>query len=272
MSGYRGPPNYPPPQPRSPQDFQRPEYPPRLPQEYRQQQPDYNQQRNQQYQIPPVPQYGQDQRQQYQQPPYPPYQQQDRVHLQRLPPQQQQAQRDQQMYQREQMQYQQQYQRSASPQYQREQQYTREQDGPQQPKEDFRVKLADNKETVELKTNVLVITNFQEKQMRDFMGTRTAFEAYLPVYKIEIVSVADRKAAEGLMSRFKTSPENKENKEVHWGMEYWMKHAVFDSDKGVCRISVRHIPPTVVVNQDGTYEYIMGNRKGDRRNEYYIKR
>ncbi|BFU25785.1 hypothetical protein EHI8A_028720 [Entamoeba histolytica HM-1:IMSS-B] len=156
----------------------------------------------------------------------------------------------------------------------------REQPPPPLSSRDFRNQITDKSGYVELKSNVIIFTNIppDQQQQKDFLSNyipKYICESYLPAYKIEVVYIADRKTAEGIMVHFKKGFEGKDNREAYWGMEYWMKQSIFDNENGICKIPVKHIPPTVHVKSDGSYEYIYSREqrrlddRRDRRDDYH---
>ena len=122
---------------------------------------------------------------------------------------------------------------------------------------DMRKSIVNTNGQVELKTNVIVVTDYIKpfSPSEDPFRSATVFESHLKTYNIKIISVNDRKTAESIMSKFKVNFTGRESKIAHWGMEYWMRHAIFDSEKGVCLIKIDHIPPNVIVHANGCYEY-----------------
>ncbi|KAL7719125.1 RRM domain-containing protein [Entamoeba marina] len=125
---------------------------------------------------------------------------------------------------------------------------------------DERERLCDNDGMIELKSNVLIITQHQSTTSHSNFfkenGVQYVYESTLPTYKIAIGSIIDRKTAEDFLLKFKKEVEGKENRDAHWGKEYWMRQASFNNEKGICRINIKHIPPTVIVNEDKTYRYL----------------
>lgn len=90
---------------------------------------------------------------------------------------------------------------------------------------------------------------------------RYNYETFIPSYNISVFFMDTRTDAERIINT------EKKTLKVHWGTEYWMRHAeAFEKDKGICRIPLEHIPQTVIVNEDGTYDY--STTRTEERREY----
>lgn len=107
-----------------------------------------------------------------------------------------------------------------------------------------------------VKTNVVIIKDLsnEDYKARNFLQMccrDCVFYKEIDKFHINILSFINRQCAEDCMAKAK----DYSSAQFCWGKEYWMRMGKYDQREGLVTLLFNHIPPTIIVNRDGSYEY-----------------